>query len=325
MTNTSVPVVFPNKDGLRLFGVFHRPAEPRESDLAILLLSPGVKMRVAPHRLYNKMADEFVAMGFQVLRFDFHGLGDSEGEAPDELLADLYGATQAGRYVNDTLAAMDYLQQAYGITRFIAAGLCGGALTGLLAGARDPRIVSLCGLSIPVIVDGSTVDASRFMTEQQLEGNRQRYLSKFNPLGPGTLRSWVRFVTFQSDYRLIARALMARFRKRDSAPRTSGSMADPVTFTDNTNPLFAPACHRMLSTSRPILLIFAGSDRLLFEYETKFVERHRQSLEQFKDLFDVHVTPHANHIFGSMEWHADMMARCRQWLDVRVPEPVGHR
>src|SRR5215204_5779178 len=129
MNARTIPVSFPNKDGLRLFGILHMPERVRAEGTAILLLSPGVKMRVAPHRLYNKMAARFVAHGYPVLRFDFHGLGDSEGDAPETLLADLYGATQVGRFVADTTAAMDWMQRNHAVTRFVAAGLCGGALT----------------------------------------------------------------------------------------------------------------------------------------------------------------------------------------------------
>ena len=161
---TVTPLTFCNQDGLRLFGMLHQPAVPREGAETVLILSPGVKMRVAPHRLYNKLAERFVAMGYPVLRFDFHGLGDSEGAAPETLLADFYGATQLGRYVGDTLAAMDWMQRTYGTRQFIAAGLCGGALTGLLTAARDPRIVALCAISFPVILDGSDRDPARYMT-----------------------------------------------------------------------------------------------------------------------------------------------------------------
>ena len=100
---------------------------------------------------------------------------------PRRCLSDFYGATQLGRYVGDTLAAMDWMQRTYGTTSFIAAGLCGGALTGLLTAARDPRIVGLVGLSIPVILDGSDRDASRYMTAGTAAPK----------LGPATFASYV--------------------------------------------------------------------------------------------------------------------------------------
>ena len=213
------PITFPNQDGLRLFGMLHQPAVPREGAETVLILSPGVKMRVAPHRLYNKLAERLVAMGYPVLRFDFHGLGDSEGTAPEALLADFYGATQRGRYVGDTIAAMDWMQRTYGTGRFIAAGLCGGALTGLLTAAKDPRIVALCSISVPVILDGADRDAARYMTAAQLTATRTGYLRK---LRAAEWRSWVRLLTFRSDFQMIARALFkpiqARIRRSKSTP-----------------------------------------------------------------------------------------------------------
>lgn len=319
------PVTFTNQQGQVLFGIVHEPLDTAMKE-AILLLSPGVKMRVAPHRLYNKMADRFVALGYRVLRFDFHGLGDSEGEAPESLLADLYGATQTGRYVADTVSAMDWMGRTFGTTRFIAAGLCGGALTGLLTAERDPRIIGLLALSIPVILDGANVDATRYLTTAQLDSTRAAYLGK---LKPGAWRSWLRFLTLQSDYRMLARAvarpLLARLRARRGH---TGPAPDAVPEShDNTNPLFAPAFRSMASGGRRMLLIFAETDRLLWEFEAKFMDRHGASLAPYRSTFQVHITPHANHIFSFSEWQQDMLDQCCRWLvpdgDEAVLPPGG--
>jgi pimeloyl-ACP methyl ester carboxylesterase len=327
MSGQVVPVTFPNKEGEQLFGVLHRPERPCADDAAILLLSPGVKMRVAPHRLYNKMTTRFVALGYTVLRFDFHGLGDSAGEAPDMLLADLYGATQVGRYVGDTLAAMDWMQRTCGTSRFIAAGLCGGALTGLLAAQNDPRITSLLGLSIPVILDGSNIDASRYMTVAQLKGTRRRYLMKFRVWDPDVWRSWRRFLTMQSHYSLIVRSLAkpvaARFRRAGPEGAGVAGAAAPLAAPDNTNPHVAPAFLRMVSTSRRVLLIFAESDRLLWDFEGKFLRRHQGAIDRYKDNYDLHIVPKANHVFSFPEWQEDMLHRACQWLELGIPAPVA--
>jgi uncharacterized protein len=314
VTAQTTPVTFLNKDGRRLFGMLHRPQRPRTDGVGILLLSPGVKGRIAPHRLYNKMTRRFVALGFPVLRFDFYGLGDSEGDNPEALLADFYGAVQVGRYIGDTIAAMDWMQQTEGTSRFIAAGLCGGALTGLLTADRDPRVAALLALSIPVILDGSRIDSSLYMTDVQLKGNRQRYLGKLRLWDAKVWHSWVRFLTFQSHYSLIVRALTKPVLKRLGKPPvvTAEAAAEPK---DNTNPLFAPAFRGMASSRRPMLLLFAGSDRLLFEFEVKFVERHRAWFEANADLYTMHVTPLANHVFSFPEWQQDMLEQSCRWLD----------
>jgi len=326
MINEVFPVTFSNNAGHRLFGMLHRPANPCASGAAIILLSPGVKMRVAPHRLYLNMADRFVVLGYPVLRFDFYGLGDSEGEVQEEYLADLYGAIQVGRYIEDTIAAMDWMQHTYGTSQFIISGLCGGAITGLLTAVKDRRIICLLGLAIPVILDGSHVDFTKYMTDAQLKGTRDGYVRKLWNLE--AWRSWVRFLTFQSDYRLIFRSLfkplLVRFRsKKQVLPAPTQNEE-----RDNTNPYFARAFFNMVSTSRHVYLIFAGMDRLLWEFEKKFVERHRAKLESYNSWYGIHVTKDANHIFSFREWEEDMLDQCCKWLrplaDDRAKIVSGH-
>ena len=96
------PVVFRNRKGLRLYGILHTPHGRQPGDLAVVLLSPGVKMRVGPQRLYLPMTKRFLSLGLSVLRLDFHGLGDSDGTLPEEQLRDVYNHIEVGRFVEDT-------------------------------------------------------------------------------------------------------------------------------------------------------------------------------------------------------------------------------
>ena len=312
MMSEVFPVTFQNRDGHRLFGMVHRPVKSCASGAAIILLSPGVKMRVAPHRLYLDMADRFASLGYTVLRFDFYGLGDSEGEVEEEFLADLYGAVQVGRYINDTIASMDWMQHTYGTRKFIVSGLCGGAITGLLAAVKDPRIVALLGLAIPVILDGSRIDFNRYMTDAQLNLTRDGYLRKL--VAPEAWRSWIRLLTFQSDYKTIARSLFKPLLTKLHKVHPVAALPAQSEPADNTNPYFAQAVRQMVSTSRPIFLIFAEMDRLYWEFEKKFVERNRPMLDLHAAWYGVHVTKDANHIFSFREWEEDMLDRCAEWL-----------
>lgn len=312
VNNNLTPVTFLNKGGLRLFGMLHRPTRGSERRTAIILLSPGVKMRVAPHRLYNNMAERFTDLGYPVLRFDFYGLGDSEGEATEELLADLYGAIQVGRYIGDTIASMDWMERQLGISQFILSGLCGGAITGLLTGAQDNRVAGLLGLAIPVTLDGSHIDHKRYITEAQLMGARNHAFA--TALKPGAWDSWVRFLTFRSNYQLIFRSLLKPLLDRVRPERVEPQSEPTLTVADNTNPHFAKAFFKVLSTSHKIYLVFPEVDRHWNEFEEKFVGRHRTALEAYRGFYDVHVTKRSNHIFSFPEWEEDMLTQCCRWL-----------
>jgi alpha/beta superfamily hydrolase len=213
-------VVFPNQDGLSLFGILHRPVDVLERPIGIIFLSPGVKSRVAPHRLYVKMTEALLEQGYPVLRFDFFGLGDSEGELPERELADLYAKVQDGRYLQDTLCAMDWMQRHLRMQQFVLAGLCGGALTALFAAEKDTRVRGVLGLGLPVALDGRVMDASKYMTQGQLNDVGGTYLNKV--FKPG---AWLRAITLKTDFRMLGvvgpQSNESTFRRRGGRRGTS--------------------------------------------------------------------------------------------------------
>jgi hypothetical protein len=244
------PVVFRNRVGLQLFGILHMPLRPRGDGLGVVLLSPGVKMRVGPHCLYRRMTKRLVALGIPVLRFDFYGLGDSEGTLQEPLLRDVYNHIEVGRFVDDTIDAMNWMQRHHGTKRFILSGLCGGAITGLLTGSRDLRVAGLLALGITPILASKSAGTSRYMTSGQLEKTREKYTRRL--LAP---QAWFRLLTLRSDYRLILRLLSEPIQRR---LRPAAPPQTPPPEDDNANPLFPPAFFQMLASHRPMLLVFGG-------------------------------------------------------------------
>lgn len=305
-------VAFPNRSGLRLVGVLHLPVGP-VGDLGVLLLSPGIKMRVGPHGLYRRMTEMFLAAGLPVLRFDFYGLGDSEGTLPESLLRDVYNHIEVGRFVNDSLDAMDWMQTQCGISRFIVSGLCGGAVTGLLAGSRDPRVAGLLGLGITPLLASRAAKPGAYMTAGQLKRMKEGYLRKLL-----TPKAWLRLLTLKSDYRVIWKALT----HTPTPPAATPSQSENPE-ADNTNPLFPPAFFKMLSTERPILLVFGGADRLTWEFEEKFVARHRDALAKLPPIYDVHVVQTANHVLSLEAWQQEMLDVSAAWLRRWFPAPAS--
>ena len=302
------PVTFHNRDGLKLFGMVHAPDSGKPRAAPIVLLSPGIKSRVAPHRLYVKLARHFSSLGFVVLRFDFSGLGDSEGTVEESLVADFYGSVQTGRYVNDTRAAMDWMQKEYKVSRFILAGLCGGAITGLLTGAHDQRVDSLLGFGIPVILDSAQVDPTKYLTAGELAAWRKRYLSKL-----WDFKSWVRLLTFKSNYRALIKALLVTHKLEKTAAMPSSTSVKPIA-ASNFNPIF-PDAFEAMARSRKLLLIFSEADRLYSIYQERFAQPYNAMLEQYRGNLEVHLVRDANHIFSFLEWQSDLLQQASFWLN----------
>jgi hypothetical protein len=298
-------VRFSKPGGRALYGMLHTVGEGR-GEVGVIILSPGIKNRVAPHRLYVKMAKLFQEMGYEVFRFDPEGLGDSDGEIDVALAADLYRSIQTGRFIEDTLCAMDWMEKERGISRFVLSGLCGGAITGLLAGADDPRVAGLLSLGIPVILDGSEVDGAQFVTDGQLNRLKKGYLKKL-----ADPKSWIRLLTFRSNFSMLFKSF---FRKKK--PQEPGR-------PDNYNPLFTEAFESFAASGKRMLLLFSGADRLYWEFQEKFLERHGKMAERYRESWAVHVTEEANHIYSFEEWQRDMLSVSGAWLSDNFPVSRG--
>ena len=142
-------VVLRGQNGQRpLFGIL-TPAEARAASTShparppILLTNAGCVNRSGPHRTYTKMARRWAALGFDVLRIDLSGIGDSPvGPGAEENLtyppSGLDDLDRAIRGLQDWQGSQGL--QAGRPERIILAGLCSGGDYAFQLGARDERI-----------------------------------------------------------------------------------------------------------------------------------------------------------------------------------------
>jgi pimeloyl-ACP methyl ester carboxylesterase len=269
------------------------------------------------------MAAALTAQGFTVLRFDFYGLGDAEGEVPLRQLRDLYGSVALGRYVGDTRDALDWLAKTHGFSRFIVGGLCGGALTGLLTAPSDPRVAGIVALGLPVMLDSADLDPRQFMTVGQLTNLRSRYLQK--ALDP---KAWLRVLSLKTDFRLLLKSFGTLFKAKTPKPAPKAVASAPAApspapaeIPANMNPHFAPAFFKTAEQGRPMLVLFSEADRLYWEFDEKFVAPNRQRFDACAAQVDLHVIKSANHVLTFEPWQAEMQTHLRLWLDTRFAAP----
>lgn len=118
--------------GTGMFGILHEP-QSRRGGVGILFVVGGPQYRVGSHRQFVLMAREFAAAGFPVLRFDYRGMGDSEGAQRtfEDVGDDIHAAVEAFR------AAVP------GMDQVVLFGLCDAASAVLMYCGREPRISGL--------------------------------------------------------------------------------------------------------------------------------------------------------------------------------------
>lgn len=289
-------VVLPNGSGRKLLGILDEPSEAAGMPVAALLLSPGVKTRVGPHRLYRKLAPAFLSRGMPVLRLDLEGFGDSEGEPGAERADEIYRAVALGRHVADVVCALDWLENSLGMRRVIVGGLCGAAITGLHAAVRDRRIAALYAIGFPVILHSGEVRATP--SRGELRSKREIYLRKL--LEPA---AWLRLISLKTDF-----TLMLRILRGFGAPSGEGA-------TPDLNPHIAPGLGLLFAESRPALLIFGECDRLRFDYSEKFARLHASRLQSYGRQLEVAIIAQSNHVLGDSNAVAEALRITGAWLD----------
>ncbi|MGH7926333.1 MAG: hydrolase 1, exosortase A system-associated, partial [Candidatus Binatia bacterium] len=118
-------------DGERLIGIVHRPRV--SGSRGVVLIVGGPQYRVGSHRQFILLARDLARRGIPVLRFDYRGMGDSEGDRRD--FEDIG---------SDIKAAIDCLfSEINALERVVLWGLCDAASAALFYAHHDSRITGL--------------------------------------------------------------------------------------------------------------------------------------------------------------------------------------
>lgn len=213
-----VAVSFRNPAGQTLRGILHRPEVVPDDMPAVLWLSAGQKVRQGAWRMNVVIARRLAARGVPVLRFDYHGIGDSDG--PDhhgEFVMDLYGFIQTGGFKDDVAAAARLLRAELGDRPLLIGGLCGGAISALFAVPLIEDIAGLFLADLPVTI--SSAARQRFLEEHPEELIRARPAEAETVMALYLRRlrdpaAWRRLVSGETNYKLLTETLKMRARAR---------------------------------------------------------------------------------------------------------------
>jgi uncharacterized protein len=276
-----------------LYGVLALPSQCERK--GVLIVVGGPQYRVGSHRQFILLARSLAASGIAVFRFDFRGMGDSEGEA------------RTFEDVEDDLrCAIDkFLAEAPLVKELVIWGLCDAASAAIFYAHRDPRITGLVLLNPWVRTEAGAAKAYL----------KHYYVSRlFDP------QLWSKIGRGQLNLKATARSVLGfageAFAGRKKPPASaSGEVSSPF---GPTSCDLAPLPDRMLEGfSRfrgKVLLILSGNDLTAQE----FSDLVKGSREWRKLLQASRVTrfnlPEANHTFSRREWRAQVAVWTKDWI-----------
>lgn len=120
--------------GAWLYGILSSPAASATPPVrGVLVVVGGPQYRAGSHRQFTLLARDLAAAGIPAMRFDYRGMGDSEGDL------------QTFENVDDDLrAAIDrFCAEVPGLQEVVLWGLCDGASAAAMYAPQDARVAGL--------------------------------------------------------------------------------------------------------------------------------------------------------------------------------------
>lgn len=141
--------------GEQLLGV-HHPARGASRNAGVVICPPAPMEYVRSHWASRKLAELLAKQGFDVLRFDYRGTGDSQGELGD---------TSAAMWTEDVRRAVKELKELTGVRKVSAVGFRFGSLV-LARAASEGTALDNVVLWEPIVSVANWLEQLRLVDRQ---------------------------------------------------------------------------------------------------------------------------------------------------------------
>ena len=288
-------VSFENHFNQKLCGILHIPEKQSVSQkkIGINLLSPGLKNRVAPNRLNVKIARHLCELGFHVLRFDPHGIGDSEGdfEGENELVTELWGAIQHGAFVEDTIIANDFLRSEGMLEEVILIAQCGAAVTASILGDRDQRLRGIILIDTPFTIISSEISITDVIIEntstKQIIHEQINNFLKFNWIKNFSSRGKCT-AYIKKKIGVLRKTINSHMKKHDGLP-------------DRFNFNLANSMMQFMRKGKKIVFLFAENDLAINQFKRYFYPNFLVGNNNLKEYWKMEEIEKSNHIYTEIQ------------------------
>jgi exosortase A-associated hydrolase 1 len=278
--------------GARLFGIISTPHKMGKR--GVLFVVGGPQYRAGSHRQFTLLARQLASQGIPAMRFDYRGMGDSEGAPRDFTQVD-----------DDIRAALDcFLQQSPEVEEVTLWGLCDGASAAMFYAHQDSRVTGLALINPWV------------RTEQ---GAAKAYLKHYylQRLFDGDL--WKKIFTgqfaFLPSFRSFFQKIMQLQSRKKVNPRSDTSIAS--TSNADSLPQKMAQCLRLFQGRTLFMLC---SDDLTAQ---EFIDLKTASSEWQHLMARENVMSHdligANHTFSQRQWREQIGRWTIDWVKSPLP------
>ncbi len=281
MTTYSEQAIVFECAGDRVLGITAIPEVTAE--VGVLILVGGPQYRVGSHRQFTLLARSLAEAGFASLRFDYRGMGDSEGAKSE------FDETE-----EDISAAIDaFIESASGVTRVVLWGLCDAASSAVIFAHRHPRVSGLILLN-PWVHNGEyspQVKLAHYYRPSLSKGNQWRRLLS------GQISLLPAFIELAKD----SLALLGKFLL--GSGRTSGSRSFVQVMLEG-----------LEQFQHGVLIVLSEADLTAREFSTLIAHDPAWKSASSKSSVTIHTVTGADHTFSQKTWQEDVSRLTIEWV-----------
>ena len=275
-------------EGCWLYGVLSLPPFAAQAQRGVVLVVGGPQYRVGSHRQFTLLARELAQQGVPVLRFDYRGMGDSEGEIRDfqDVDADLRAAIDA------------FSAELPALREVVLWGLCDAASAAMLYAQHDARVAGLVLLNPWARTEEGAARATL----------KHYYLSRLTQAG-----LWRKIARGQFDYAAAARSfigLCGNVLRRKDAP---DAVAAPGASSNRALSLPEQMLAGFSRFEGRTLLIISGADLTGREFADMASAPAWRKLMRGKRVAR-QTLPQADHTFSRPDWRDQVAHWTADWL-----------
>jgi len=258
-----------------LIGILHLPKEVSCSS-GVLIVVGGPQYRVGSHRQFVTLARDLAMAGIPVMRFDYRGMGDSQG---DQISFEETGP--------DIKAAIDaFMSHCPGLERIVLWGLCDAASACLMVSVSDKRVRAMALVNPWVRTEAGIAKAHL----------KHYYTTRFFEK-----EFWFKILKFDFNYLDSFRSILRQIKN--------------VFFSDEKLLPFQKKMERALSDfTGKILFIISGNDLTAAEFKDLvnssaiWKQKIQEQNIEWHDLAD------ADHTFSRTQWKAQVSDITIKWV-----------
>lgn len=325
------PIRFPNRKGEHLFGMLYEPEHPGAGPrTGVLFCVDAIKYRVGTYRLHTMLARWLAERGYFAMTFDPAGIGDSEGVFEEKFRRAHHLDIQRGKYKEDTHDASALFQAQCKVERVMLFGVCGGAISMLIAGATDPRANGLILAAVPVLLEAE--DNLAQDDDEVAIINSERHagavLADFvKKVGSG--ETWRKLASFDihwaTNIKIALKATSVFVQKTMSRfihplkKKADGKRDLPMSQHPRFNRLFQDSFHSVAERGLPILLVFADQDPITWQFKSEFQDIVLHRGNPWERVYEIYEIEKSNHVFSAPESRQRLFECLGDWLARRFP------